>query len=168
MSESLRLLLTKEQPWAIYTGRSWQKSDLSKSLKIEWFARHLKFSPLFMLKSKSLLFFFAQSIFFKEQPWVSHSGCSEQKIDPERFTPVALYKRATVSDSLRSLMTKEWQDRFALFHERIALLLTKNEQIAQKPNERIPNPGKQCTLLFGFLQKSSKQSPKARVKFPRE
>ena len=31
-SDSLRLLMTKEQPWAIRSGRSWQKSDWSNLL----------------------------------------------------------------------------------------------------------------------------------------
>ena len=65
---------------------------------------------------ESLPLLFAYSLFFKERL--------------EWFAPVALYKRATVSDSLRSLMTKERWEGFALFHKRIALLLTKNEQIA--------------------------------------
>ena len=37
-------------------------------------------------------------------------------------------------------MTKELRGRFAIFHERIALLLTKNERIARKTDERCPNP----------------------------
>ncbi len=44
-------------------------------------------------KSESLPKLFAHSLFFKERL--------------ERFTPVALYKRATMSDSFRLLMTKE-------------------------------------------------------------
>ena len=40
-------------------------------------------------------------------------------------------------------MTKERRERFALFHEQIALSLTKNEQIAQKTDEQIPNPALQ-------------------------
>ena len=46
--------------------------------------------PFFMPKSESLLWLFAQ-----------------------------LYKRVTVSNSLRSLMTKERREQFALFHEQI-------------------------------------------------
>ena len=75
--------------------------------------------PLFMPKIKSLPSLFAHWLFFKERL----GG----------FTPITLYKGATVRDSLRSLMTKESQERFALFCKRIALLLTKNELIAQKP-----------------------------------
>ena len=54
-------------------------------------------------------------------------------------TPIALYKRVTVSDLLRSLMTKEWQELFILFHEQIALLLTNNKWIAQKNDEQSKN-----------------------------
>ena len=37
-------------------------------------------------------------------------------------------------------MKKEQQEWFALFHEQIALSLTKNEQIAQKKDKQSPNP----------------------------
>ena len=40
-------------------------------------------------------------------------------------------------------MTKEQQERFTLFHKRIALSLTKNKQITWKTDERIPNPAKE-------------------------
>ena len=43
----------------------------------------------------------------------------------QRFAPVPLNKRATVSDLLRSFMTKEQRERFVLFHEPIVLSLTK-------------------------------------------
>ena len=43
----------------------------------------------------------------------------------EQFAPISLYKRVTMSHLLRSLMTKEQRERFALFHEQITLLLTK-------------------------------------------
>ena len=80
-----------------------------------------------MPKSKSVPSLFAHLLFFKEQL--------------EWFAPVDLYKRANMSDSLRLLMTKVWWERFALFRERITLLLPKNELIAQKTDERIPNHG---------------------------
>ena len=37
-------------------------------------------------------------------------------------------------------MTKERQEQFPLFRERIALSITKNEQIIQKTDEGISNP----------------------------
>ena len=43
----------------------------------------------------------------------------------EQFAPISLYKRVTMSHLLRSLMTKEQRERFALFHEQITFLLTK-------------------------------------------
>ena len=64
----------------------------------------------------------------------------------ERIGPVALYKRANVSDSLPSLMTKEQWERFALFHDQIALSLTKNELFARKTSERISNPDNPRTV----------------------
>ena len=45
-------------------------------------------------------------------------------------------------------MTKERWEQFALFHEGIPLLLTKNERIAQKTDERIPNPGKGLIVMW--------------------
>ena len=38
------------------------------------------------------------------------------------------------------LMTTKRREHFALFHELIALSLTKNERIALKIDEQIPNP----------------------------
>ena len=58
--------------------------------------------------------------------------------DHERF---AIQKRATESDLLRSLITKDWRERFTFFYEQIAFSLTKNERIARKTDERIHNPG---------------------------
>ena len=114
----LKIPQINEPPWAIRSGRSWQKSDLSKLLKNERFTRKNSMKivfficffpvfPLFMPKSESLPSLFAQLLFFKELLWANHSGCSKQKSDRERFAPVALYKRATMSDSFRSLMTKD-------------------------------------------------------------
>ena len=82
-----------------------------------------------MHKSKLLPLLVAHSLFFREQL--------------EQFAPDALYKGATVSDSLRLLMTKEQQERFALFLKQIAFLLTKNKQSTRKTDERIPNPAVQ-------------------------
>ena len=70
--------------------------------------------------------------------------CSQRSLKKsycEQITPVTLYKRATVSDSLPSLMTKEPWEQFTLFHKQITLSLTKNEQFTQKTNEQIGNPG---------------------------
>ena len=44
-------------------------------------------------------------------------------------------------------MTKERWERLALFHERIALSLIKNERFAQKTDERIPYPGFYCNMI---------------------
>ena len=78
-----------------HTLKTGDVSDSSESLaknerisrKIRIFRMFLTVFPRFMPKSESLLL-----LFFKERL--------------ERFAPVALYKKATVSDLLRSLMTK--------------------------------------------------------------
>ena len=88
----------------------------------------LKFFPIFMPKNKLL---FAQSLFFKEKQWENCSGHSLLQSDYEQFAPVALYKIAIVSYLLRSLMTKERREQFAL----------SQEWITQKTDEQIPNPG---------------------------
>ena len=56
----------------------------------------------------------------------------------EKIAPVALYKRATVSDLLRSLMTKEQWEQFALFYEQITLSLKKTSESLEKPMIEIP------------------------------
>ena len=82
--------------------------------------------------------------------------CSFFKEQLERLAHVALYKRATMSDSLRLLMTKERPKRFALFQKRIPLLLIcsqKTEQIDQKTNEQIPNPEKMAYMVAEKLER---------------
>ena len=124
MSNSLRLLMTKEQPERI-TQKQAIRSKTSDSLKKMGF---LKFFPIFMPKNELL---FAQSLFFKEKQWENCSGHSLLQSDYEQFAPVALYKIAIVSYLLRSLMTKERREQFAL----------SQEWITQKTDEQIPNPG---------------------------
>ena len=65
-----------------------------------------------------------------------------KKSDCERIAPVTLYKRATVSESISSIFKKERREWIILFHERIALLITKNEQFDLMiwSDYRIPNP----------------------------
>ena len=109
-----------------HTLKTGDVSDSSESLakneRISWkiriFPMFLTVFPRFMPKSESLLL-----LFFKERL--------------ERFAPVALYKKATVSDLLRSLMTKERRKRFILLH-------TKNQRIAQKTLSEFP------TLYVGY------------------
>ena len=50
-------------------------------------------------------------------------------------------------------MTKEQLERFALFHQQIALLLfgsQKNKRFARKTDEQIPNPAQQTSLIPCF------------------
>ena len=152
MSDTLKLLFTKERQWAIPSHHSLQKSDCEQLAQValykramwvirSWLRKSLlkneqitqkihifcmffcQFFPLFP-KSKLYPSLFAHSLFFKEQL--------------ERFAPVAHYKRTTLRDSLLLLFTsdceqfaqvgnrsEEWEG-FALFHKRITLSLSKN------------------------------------------
>ena len=83
--------------------------------KILFFHMFLTVFPLFMPKSKYLPSVFEHSLFFTERL--------------EWLAPIALFKRVTESDSLRSLMTKEWREQFTLFEQQIALLLTKTSEL---------------------------------------
>ena len=83
--------------------------------------------PLFMPKKKSLPSLFAKSLFCKNHL--------------EWFTPVTLYKRATVRDSLKSFMTKERREPFTLFRKQIALPLfcsQKMSKFLEKPMSEFP------------------------------
>ena len=64
-------------------------------------------------------------------------------------------------DLLRSFMTKERWERFALFHEGIPLLLAKNKRIAQKTDEQIPNPGKGLIVMWNNHIPKMDDLPKA-------
>ena len=90
-----------------------------------------------MPKPELLTLPFAQSLFFKEQRGsLQKSGC-------EGIAPIALYKRATLSDSLSSLMTGVIHS----FLQTNALSLTKNNRFAQKTDEQIPNREEKLTLI---------------------
>ena len=121
MSKLLLLLCKKEQHgWFARASRESlsKMSDLLKKIHIF----------LFVFDSFSLLFPFL----------CPRANRSHRSL---LFAPNALYKRATMSDWLLSLMTKERQERFVLFYRRIALSLTKIKWFASKTDERIPNPG---------------------------
>ena len=99
----------------IRAKRSQQTSaSLKKTYFLYVFDTFSQFFHLSMPKSEALPSFFAQWLCFKEL-W-------------ERFALVALYKRVTMSDSLRLLMTKEWREQFTLFHKRINLLLFRSQK----------------------------------------
>ena len=75
--------------------------------------------------------------------WATGAICSRwswQKRDREQIAPVTLNKRAAVWDSLLSLMTKDWQERFSLFHECFALTLAqkKTRDSLEKPLSDFP------------------------------
>ena len=147
----------------IRSRRSLQKSkfklDSSKShaknerfaQKVRNFRMYLTVFPLFMPISELFPVLFAPSLFFKKRsekfpqvahykkwPWASCSHRSLQKSNCERYAQVAHDKRASVSDSLTSLFTKERQEQFPFFEERIALLLTKTSELLEKLMSKFP------------------------------
>ena len=154
MSGSISSLFKKERLWGNRSCRSLQKSnrerialDFFKKERRQWFAcdsseslsktsdsleKKLffecfwQFSPFVCQKSESFPLLFAQPLFFNE--------------GRDRFALVALYKRDTMSKLIPSIFKTERLERFALFHERIALLITKNERFARTTGDRIPNP----------------------------
>ena len=142
---SLKIAHIKEHLWAIRSRRSLKKSDceqialdffkkckVSNSLVI-WENR----SKQWVICSKKHIFCMFLTVFsplFYAQKWIA----------PIALRSVTLYKRATASDSLPSLMTKERWGLLALFHEPIALSLTKNKQFAWKTDEQISNPEFMC------------------------
>ena len=109
MSNLLKSFFTKERSLAI---RSLKKSNVSDSPMIrancsqKWKNERIAFkNSYFSYVLDSFPPFYAQ----------------------ERIAPVALYKRLTMSDSLRSLMTTERREKFALFHEWIAFSLLHSQ-----------------------------------------
>ena len=105
MSKLLSSLLTKEQPWVICSGRSWQKSnreriplDFFKKEQHQWFARDL--NELLSKKerfTRKIVFFICFCQFFPPFMPKSSSLCrSLKKSDRERIAPLTLFKRATV------------------------------------------------------------------------
>ena len=93
----------------------------------------LTFFPLFYAQDRS------RHSLLINLTWGSCSCRSLQKSDREQFAQIANDKRAT--GAIRS------------FHKQIALSPTKNERIARKTNERIPNPENMwtiCLYLHGY------------------
>ena len=132
MSTSLTSLFKKERS-------DWFASDLSSNFvtNLVFFICFYSFSsflcPRANRPNRSLLILFFERL--------------------EHFAPVTLYKKVTVSDSLRLLITKEQPRAIrsgrsiqkndgsdSLFFMNIALSLTKNERITGKTDERISNP----------------------------
>ena len=77
------------------------------------------FSPFYAHCPRAL----AQWLFFKERQERFAHCRSLQKSNCARIAHIALYKRATVSNLLQSLMTKEQRERFALFHKKIVNII---------------------------------------------
>ena len=188
VSDLLRLLITKERPWSIHSRWSLQKSNreqfahitlykwatMSKLLSLhfkkeqcEWFERiawkkqaicfkYLYFSYVFDSCSP----FYAQGriapvahhsfALFLRVTSVIRSRCSLQKSNREWFAQFVHDKKANVSDSLMLQWQKSNRSN-SLFLWAKCSFAHKNEQIARKTDERIPNPGLSSLEIFKNL-----------------
>ena len=116
----------KKQPWAICSRHSLQKRNMSELLSslfkkdwCEWFSRD---------SSKSLA----------KNEWFHEKFVFLYVLVFPRFIPksesLRSFLKSDLSDSLRLLMTKEWLERFALFHEQIKsfFYLQKTSELLEK------------------------------------
>ena len=130
MSDLLRSLMTKERQWVNCMHQSFKTSnisdwalDSSKPLsktsdlleKIHIFCSYWQFftpfSVFYVQERSTLIALCSVALFLRETRAILLRHYL-QKSDHEQITLVALYKRATVSDSLRLLTTKELRERF--------------------------------------------------------
>ena len=136
--------MTKEQPRANCSGHSWQNSDCEQFAQVtlfyEWPEPMAQKLAICSKKIGKIVFFLCFLQFFPflcqraNPPIALRSVTHLLKSNHEQIAQVTLYKIATVSHSLRLLMTNERWEQFALFHERIALSFTKIEESLEKPN----------------------------------
>ena len=96
-----------------------------------------------MPKSESILTLFAQLLFFKERREQIAPVTFYKRVTLSEWLP-SIYKRATLSDSLRLLMTKEQRERFALFTSELVFRSQKTSNLPKKPMSKVP------TLPFSF------------------
>ena len=103
MSESI---LTKEQPWAIHSGHSWQKSDLSKSLS-SLCKKELLSKTSNLLKKITFFVGFWQFFFYFSPFWCPIANRSHHSLLSHSFS------KSDGSDSFLSLLTEErpWVNR---------------------------------------------------------
>ena len=132
----LKIAHFQELPWAIHSHHSLQKSELLfKKEWCEWFAcdsseslakneriARKERANCLQRMSESLEKFVFLYVFDKFSPFYAQEQIATTdhwlffRERLEGFAPVAFYKRATMSDCLRSLMTKERREPFTLFH----------------------------------------------------
>ena len=152
---SLKIAFFKERPWAIRSRSCWKESD-RVSIPLALNCPSLKKQAI---RSKKIRIFHHVLTVFH---WVSAFYAQKriapialkQKSDCEWIAPIALYKRATSSELLPLLFTKEgpWAICFRPLYKRAMGAIRHfpranryfahiNERFAWKTKERIPSPG---------------------------
>ena len=106
----------KKRPWAICSRHSLQKRNMSELLSslfkkdwCEWLARDSSKSLAKNERFHEKFIFLYVLVFPRFIP----------KSESLRLLFILSFLKSDLSDSLRLLMTKEWLERFALFHEQI-------------------------------------------------
>ena len=131
---SLKIAHFKERPWAIHSHRSLQKNDHEQFAQVVLYKRAIVSDSLFKKEQCKWFSHDSSKLLAKNERIAFKNSYFSYVLDSfppfyaqERIAPVALYKRLTMSDSLRSLMTKERREKFALFHEWIAFSLLHSQ-----------------------------------------
>ena len=126
-------------PWGNRSCHSLQKSnrerialDFFKKERRQWFA--CDSSESLSKTSDSLEKNISLICFWQFFPFI----CQKSK---------SLYKRATVSDSHRSLMTKEWRSDSIFFTSKLSFDHKKASDSFEKTYDRIPNTAYKSTTL---------------------
>ena len=112
---------------------------LFKKERHKWFARDSikSLSKTSGKLEKIHIFLMFLTVFHRFNPFLERIVPVALFLKSERER-IALYKRLTVSNKLKSLMTKERHERFSLFHKLIALSLTKKWAICSKLMSEFP------------------------------
>ena len=139
--------MTKEQPRAICSGRSKQKSDCERFakatllLRVTWanLSCHSQKREIHFKKFKKNFFSYFLTVFppfyVKERiaPFALRSVALFLKIDHERIAQVNLIKKTTLSDLLPLLFIKERREGFTFFPSESLFPSQKTSKSLEKP-----------------------------------
>ena len=141
VSDSLRSFMTKEELLANRSCRSVKKSNMGDSLLIlaSRSQKRVSHSKKFIFFVYLWQFFTALPLFYAKE-WFTLVAFW-QRIDCERNTPFALFKRLNVSDSLPSLITKLQKSdgsNSLFFASELLFRSQKTSDLLEKPMSEFP------------------------------